>query len=169
MRIQRLARIIGSTKRPVLIKEDCMNTVKDILKHKGTDVWTITPEDTIFNALNMMKEKNVGAVVVVGIKGNVEGIFSERDFVRYCAAKDMLNILHIPIKEVMTPKVICVDEDQTIDNCMALMTDKRLRHLPVLDKEQLIGLISIGDVVKAMQHEKDILIDQLEHYITGSL
>lgn len=146
-----------------------MNTVKDILKHKGTDVWRIAPEDTISHALKLMKEKNVGAVVVVSAKGNVEGIFSERDFVRFCAPKDTLDVSHVPIKEVMTPKVICIDEDQTIDNCMALMTDRRLRHLPVLDKEELVGLISIGDVVKAVQHEKDILIDQLEHYITGSL
>ncbi len=145
-----------------------MKTVSDVLKIKGKEVFTALPEDSIKSALVILKEQNVGALVVVDRDGEVGGIFSERDFVRFCADKDTVS-LQTPLSEVMTSRVVCVDPGYTIDHCMAIMTQMRLRHLPVLSDNELTGLISIGDVVKAVQGEKDELIDQLEHYIAGSL
>lgn len=145
-----------------------MKTVSDVLKVKGTEVLTVLPKGTLHDALIILRENNVGALVVVTDEGEVTGIFSERDFVRYCADKASLS-LDAPLSEVMTSRVICVDPSYTIDHCMAIMTKMRLRHLPVLKDNTLTGLISIGDVVKAVQSEKDELIDQLEHYIAGSL
>ena len=115
-----------------------------------------------------MKQHNIGSLVVITENGEVAGIFSERDFARYCAGKDGVD-LGTRISEVMTARVVCVDPEQTIEHCMAIMTQLRFRHLPVLVDNKLSGVISIGDVVKESQSEKDYLIDQLEHYITGSL
>jgi CBS domain-containing protein len=145
-----------------------MEFVRDVISKKGSKFWAVTPETSVKSSLDLMAEKNIGAVPVLDKKGEIAGIFSERDYTRACAKNNTL-CLECPISEVMTTRVICVNPKQSIDNCMALMTDKRIRHLPVLDGSSLVGIISIGDVVKAVLTEKDILIDQLEHYIEGSL
>src|SRR5262249_25689876 len=123
------------------------------------------PDASVFEALKVMAEKNVGALLVIEGERLV-GVFSERDYARKV-------ILHgkaskeIPVREIMTAHVLYVRPHQTIEECMALMTDKRVRHLPVLDGEQLIGVISIGDVVKAIIAEQGFIIEQLQNYITG--
>ncbi|MBP6470354.1 MAG: CBS domain-containing protein [Chloroflexi bacterium] len=144
-----------------------MTTINQLLQNKGKDVWTIAPTDKVFHALELMAEKNIGALPVVE-NGRVCGIFSERDYARKV-------VLHgrsshdTPIADIMTAQVISVRPQEGMSRCMALMTDKHIRHLPVLDdNEQLIGIISIGDVVKAIIAEQQVLIDHLQDYITGS-
>jgi len=134
-----------------------MKTVADILRTKGREVWTITPETIVFDALKMMADKNVGALVVMdGAK--VTGILSERDYARKVI---------LQTREIMSTNVYFVSPEQNIEDCMALFTNKRVRHLPVLQTDQLIGMISIGDVVKAVIAEQESTIKHLENYITG--
>jgi len=145
-----------------------MEFVRDVISKKGSKFWTVSPEDSVKSSLDLMADKNIGAVPVLNAKGEIAGIFSERDFTRGCS-KDNEICLDCSVSKVMTSRVFCVSPKQSIDYCMALMTEKRIRHLPVLEESILVGIISIGDVVKAVITEKDILIDQLEHYIEGSL
>lgn len=142
-----------------------MRLVSQILQLKGSQTWTISPDATVLDALTMMAEKDVGSLVVVE-NDDVVGIFSERDYSRkvILKGKSSHNTL---VKEVMTPDVICVRPDQSVTKCMALMTDKRIRHLPVLIDGKLSGVISIGDVVKAIISDQQIMINQLEDYIYG--
>jgi CBS domain-containing protein len=142
-----------------------MKTVADILKTKGGEVWTITAEMIVFDALKIMADKNVGALVVLdGAK--VAGILSERDYARKV-------ILHgrssreLKTREIMSVNVYFVSPEHHIEDCMALFTNKRVRHLPVLLDNKLIGIISIGDVVKAVIAEQESTIKHLENYITG--
>lgn len=142
-----------------------MQTVADILNAKGNSVWTISPDTTVFDALKTMADKNVGALVVLSGE-EVVGLISERDYARKV-------ILHgkssreISVSEIMSTNIHSVRPDQNIEDCMEEMTDKRVRHLPVLDKNRLAGLISIGDVVKAIIDNQDATIKHLENYITG--
>ena len=145
-----------------------METVREILQHKGSDVWSIQPEATTHDALEWMREKNVGALLVIDSKGSLQGIFSERDFARHVIEHGD-DLRRIAVSEVMTRQVRGIAPDRTVEECMAVMTENRVRHLPVFDNSELIGLVSIGDVVKAVIHEKEFVIDQLEHYIAGSL
>jgi CBS domain-containing protein len=145
-----------------------METVREILQHKGSDVWSIQPEATTHDALEWMREKNVGALLVIDSKGSLEGIFSERDFARHVIEHGD-DLRGIAVSEVMTRQVRGIAPDRTVEECMAVMTENRVRHLPVFDNSELVGLVSIGDVVKAVIHEKEFVIDQLEHYIAGSL
>ncbi|MFP4373005.1 MAG: CBS domain-containing protein [Spirochaetaceae bacterium] len=145
-----------------------METVREILRHKGNDVWSIHPQATTHEALERMREKNVGALLVIDSQGTLQGIFSERDLARH-AIDHGDDLRHIAVSEVMTTPVRGVAPDRTVEECMAVMTENRVRHLPVFEDAELIGLISIGDVVKAVIHEKEFVIDQLEHYIAGSL
>jgi CBS domain-containing protein len=143
-----------------------VRTVKDILRTKGTDIWSIAPDDTVYDALTLMAERNIGAVLVME-SGRLAGILSERDYARKVdllgkKAKDT------PVGAIMTERVVCVRPDETVEECMALMTDKRVRHLPVLEDDQVIGVVSIGDVVKSIISEQEFIIEQLEHYITGT-
>ena len=142
-----------------------MKTVKDLLKAKGYDIWAVAPDDSVYDALKLMADKNTGAVLVIQ-DDNLVGILSERDYARRVIFKGKLPE-DTPSWEIMTEKVLCVHPDQTVEECMALMTDKRVRHLPVLEGDQLIGVISIGDVVKAIISEREFMIEQLETYITG--
>jgi CBS domain-containing protein len=142
-----------------------MNFVDEILKTKGSDVWTVSSDSTVYDALQAMADKNVGALLVID-GDRLVGIFSERDYARKIilhgkASKDTL------VKEIMSAEVFWVRPDQTLEDCMQLMTDKRIRHLPVLDEGRLVGVISIGDVVKAIISEQKFAIEQLEEYITG--
>jgi CBS domain-containing protein len=143
-----------------------MKVVKDILQDKGPQVWSVAPDATVYDALTLMAEKNIGALVVLE-EDRVVGIISERDYARKVILKGKSS-KELRVSEIMTRAVFCVRPEQTMDECMALMTDKHIRHLPVLVADRLAGLISIGDVVKAIIAEKEFLIGQLESYITGN-
>ncbi len=144
-----------------------MKTVKQILQSKtrGIGILSISPDATVYDALKLMAEKEVGALLVMEADKLV-GIISERDYARKV-------ILHgksskeIHVSEIMTSKIVYVNTAQTVDECMALMTDKRVRHLPVYDGEQLVGVVSIGDLVKEAISEREYIIKQLESYIRG--
>ena len=123
-----------------------MSKVKDILRHKSTYVWTIGPDDTVYRALEVMAEKNVGALPVM--EGDrLIGIFSERDYARKCILMGRHSD-ETPVRELMSSPVVTVDSGVGIDDCLAMMTDRQFRHLPVLAEERLIGIVSIGDIVK---------------------
>lgn len=143
-----------------------MTTVKSVLHTKGNNIYSIAPEATVFDALKIMAEKNIGALLVMQ-KEKVVGIFSERDYARKIVLKGESSHT-TAVQDVMTSGVLSVHSEQSIDECMALMTNKHVRHLPVLENGNLIGLISIGDVVKAIISEHEYTIKQLENYITGS-
>lgn len=144
-----------------------MITVKEMLKERDGDVLTIMPQDTVYKALEIMAEKNLGALVVVeGEK--VVGMFSERDYARNVvlkgkSSKDTL------IKDLMSANPCYVRPEQTLNDCMALFTEKRTRHLPVLDGGKLIGIVSIGDAVKQYIVDQEFTIKQLENYISGGM
>jgi CBS domain-containing protein len=140
--------------------------IRDVFREKGNDVWTIDAEASVSAALHLMAEKNIGAVLVVGSSNAIEGIFSERDFARKMVSERRLPD-SVPVREFMTTKVFYVRPEQTIEECMGIMTKRRFRHLPVMEEGRLKGVISIGDVVKALLSDKDSLIGQLEQYISG--
>ena len=140
-----------------------MTLVSQILQVKGSHTWTITPKATVFDALTLMAKKDIGALLVVD-DDDVVGIFSERDYSRKIILHGKSSI-DTEVQEIMTSEVLCISPDQTVTKCMALMTDKRIRHIPVLDDGQLLGVISIGDIVKAIITEQQIIINHLEDYI----
>jgi CBS domain-containing protein len=142
-----------------------MYTVRHLLQEKGHQVWTISPQATVYEALELMAEKNCGAVVVVE-HDKVVGMFTERDYARKVILKGRTSKT-TTVGELMTTEVLYVGPDHTIEECMALMTDKRLRHLPVLENGKLTGIVSIGDVVKAVITDREFTIRELERYITG--
>jgi CBS domain-containing protein len=142
-----------------------MKTVKDILAHKGGQIWKIRPEDSVLKAIQIMERRHVGALVALRGK-QVVGIVSERDCVRKAMLKGRSSKT-TPVSAIMTKNVIYVAPERTVDECMALMTEKRVRHLPVFESGQLVGVVSIGDVVRAAIAEKEFIIEQLEKYITG--
>lgn len=142
-----------------------MVTVNRVLESKGNKVWTIGPEDTVLDALKEMAEAGVGALVVVK-DGGVVGMFSERDYARKVILKGKAS-KDTPVRDVMSEKVYYVSPTREIEECMAIMTDKAIRHLPVMFDGQLVGLVSIGDVVKAMISEREFIIEQLEQFIMG--
>jgi CBS domain-containing protein len=136
-----------------------------LLKAKGHEIFTIPAGTPVLKALEMMAEKNIGALLVMD-KGLPAGIFSERDFARHAAEKKTAN-LAVLVDEFMTTEVVCVSPDETMDEVMAIMTNKRIRHLPVCDQGKLVGIFSIGDVVKTEIEDKDLLIKSQENYILG--
>jgi CBS domain-containing protein len=143
-----------------------MTTVRSVLQSKGGDIWSTAPDTLVFDALKVMAEKNIGALLVM--EGNqLIGIFSERDYARKVVLKGESSH-NIAIQNVMTSGVISVTPDQSIEDCMALMTGRHIRHLPVLENSKLFGMISIGDVVKAIISQHEDTIKQLENYITGA-
>ena len=137
-------------------------TVRQMLAGKRA-VYSVAPSDTMYDALSLMAEKNIGAVIVLS-EGEIRGILSERDYARKVALLGRTS-KSTPVGEVMTTGVICVDPEWTADTCMALMTDKRIRHLPVIEDGRLIGIVSIGDVVRAVVEEQQFTIRSLERYI----
>jgi len=143
-----------------------MKYVKDILKNKGREVWNVSPDTHVFDALKMMADNNIGAMPVLE-SDKIVGMFSERDYARKVILKGKAS-KNTLIQEIMSRKVYHVSPEQSIEECMALMTDKRVRHLPVLEGGEMVGLISIGDVVKAIISEQEFLMGQLENYITGA-
>ncbi len=143
-----------------------MKYVRDVLQKKGFDIWSVTPDTPVYKALQLMSEKNCGAVLVLD-QETLAGILSERDYARKVILEGKSS-KNTPVEEIMSQRVVCIQPENTIDECMALMTDKRVRHLPVLkDGEALVGLISIGDVVKEVISEQEFIIHQLESYIKG--
>ncbi len=144
-----------------------MVTVSDLLKVKGKDVFWISATASIKEALVLMAEKDVGALPVIE-KKKLSGIFSERDFARLCAEEGCPpKKLDTLIQDVMTKEVYTVTPATKCEECMQLMTEKHIRHLPVMEKDQMVGLISIGDVVKAIISSQKTLVDQLKGYISG--
>ena len=144
-----------------------MKTVAEILKSKADrTVHTIEPDASVFEAIKRMAEKGIGALVVVQ-DARVVGIVSERDYARKIVLLDRSS-KDTPVKAVMSSPVMYVRPEQTNEDCMALMTDGRLRHLPVMEGDRLTGLVSIGDLVKGIISEQKFIIDQLQHYISGS-
>jgi len=142
-----------------------MSNVNDILKVKGHDVWSISPEASVYDAIRLMADKKVGALVVIEDSKPV-GIVSETDYMRKVILKGRTS-QGTSVKAIMTTRVLYVHPQQDIEECMVLMTEKRTRHLPVLDDENLIGLVSIGDVVKSIIDEQRFTIEQLENYIAS--
>lgn len=142
-----------------------MVTVRKVLQNKGGSVWSISPRATAYEALQMMADKDIGALMVMD--GNeIVGVFSERDYARKVILKGKASKSTF-VAELMTAPVFYIEPDKSIEECMALMTTKRMRHLPVLDKGSLIGLVSIGDVVNALITEQKVVIRDLANYITG--
>jgi len=143
-----------------------MTTVLRVLQTKGNDMYTIAPEAKVIDALRLMAEKNIGALLVVEGEA-LAGIFSERDYARKIVLKGESSE-RTAVKDVMTSGVVTIRPEQSIEECMAVMTGKHVRHLPVIDNGALVGMISIGDVVKAIIYEHEYTIKQLENYITGA-
>jgi CBS domain-containing protein len=139
--------------------------VSEILQRKGAKVWTIGPDDTVRAALEVMAEKHIGALVVTEDVVPI-GIFSERDYARKVVLRGRASDTS-RVGEVMTSDPCCIPPERTADECMALMTEKRIRHLPVVVDRQLAGIISIGDVVKTVLADREFAIQQLENYISG--
>jgi signal-transduction protein with cAMP-binding, CBS, and nucleotidyltransferase domain len=142
-----------------------MSTIKQILDTKGYAIWSIHPQESVFAAIQQMAEKEVGALVV--LEGDaVVGIISERDYARKVVLKGRSS-RQTEVRDIMTPDVIYVRLDQSIEECMSIVTERRIRHLPVLDNGRLVGIISIGDLVKTVIAEQQFIIEQLEHYISS--
>ena len=143
-----------------------MKSVAEILRSKPEQaVHTITPSASVFDAVKLMAEKSIGALLVM-VDLKIEGIITERDYARKIVLVGRSS-KETPVREIMTSPVMYVRPDQTNEECMALMTDNRVRHLPVIDNGKLMGLLSIGDLVKDIISEQKFIIDQLEHYIMG--
>lgn len=142
-----------------------MNNVRQLLQSKGMKVWSTMPGTSVYDALKLMADKNIGALVV--LEGErLAGIFSERDYARKVILKGKTS-RELSVSDIMTTEVVSVRPDQTIVDCMELMTDRRIRHLPVLDAGRVVGVISIGDVVKSIISDQKDTINHLEDYITG--
>lgn len=142
-----------------------MVTVRQILKNKGSQVWSVEPAAMVYSALQLMADKEIGALLVLA-EGKLVGIFSERDYARKVILHGKTSA-ETQVSEVMSPDVVTVGAEQSIAECMTLMTEKRFRHLPVVEGGQILGVISIGDVVKAIISDQQFVIEQLESYISG--
>ena len=142
-----------------------MSTIKSVLDGKQNRILSIAPDDSVLNVIKMMATNNVGSIIVLD-NDALAGIVTERDYSRkvYLVGKSSPNT---KVKEIMSARVICVRPEQTVNECMAIMTDKKIRHLPVIEKNQVIGMVSIGDLVKHIISDQQFVIDQLEHYISG--
>ncbi len=145
-----------------------MTTVKDLLKSKQPETWSIGPKATVFDALVLMGEKEIGALVVIDDKNEVVGIISERDYARKVALKGKTSREAL-VEEVMTPvaEIYRVKPETTVEDCMVLITGKKIRHLPVFEGNKFVGIVSIGDVVKSIISEQETLIEHLSNYIAG--
>ena len=142
-----------------------MKTVQSLLQTKGYAVWTIAPNASVYEALKVMADKNVGALLVLD-EGKLVGVISERDYARKVALRGQTSH-NTFVQDIMSPDVISVRPDQAVEECMALMTDNHIRHLPVVANGRIEGVISIGDVVKSIITEQGFMIEQLTSYIVG--
>ena len=143
-----------------------MATVNTILSSKGNHVWTIKPDATVYDALVLMADKNIGAVVVVDEDEKLVGILSERDYARKITLLER-NSRDTPVRDIMTERVRYVAPSTTLNQCLHIMTEHRFRHLPVMNGDEMVGFLSIGDVVKAVIEDQKVMINHLESYITG--
>ena len=141
-------------------------SIRDVLKNKGGTVVSISADATVYKALELMANENVGALLVMDGK-KLTGIISERDYARKVILEG-LSSLETAVQKIMLTKVLYITPDKSVEEGLALMSDKRCRHLPVLEDKELVGMVSIGDLVNAHVADKDFMIDQLEHYILGS-
>jgi CBS domain-containing protein len=142
-----------------------MLTIADILRSKGSTVYSVEKNTSLLDALQMMSSKGIGALLITE-NGEPVGIFSERDFARMVAREESLE-LSIPVSDVMTKHIYCVTSEDSIDEAMAVLTRQRFRHMPVREGNKIVGIISIGDVVKNLIEDKDLLIQNMEDYILG--
>jgi CBS domain-containing protein len=159
------ARITFSILDPISRRRSLMNIVRQLLQSKGGEVWSTTPGTSVYDALKLMADKNIGSLVVLDGERLV-GIFSERDYARKVILKGKTS-RELSVADIMTSHVVSVRPDQTIGNCMELMTEHRVRHLPVLESGRVVGVISIGDVVKSIISDQQDTIAHLQEYITG--
>lgn len=142
-----------------------MKKIQQLLDEKGTRVWSIGPEATVYEALALMSEKGIGALMVMEGTKPV-GLFSERDYARNVILKGRSS-RETPIREIMSSPVLCVTPEQPLEEAMALMTEHRVRHLPVIRDDHVLGMVSIGDLIKSIISEQKFIIEQLEHYISS--
>lgn len=142
-----------------------MTTINDLLRDKPGDIWSVSPDDSVYDALQLMADKNIGAVLVMDDK-HLVGLLSERDYARKLILANKAS-RDTAVRDVMTTRVAYVAPSKEVEECLALMTDKRFRHLPVMDEGRVVGLVSIGDLVKAIIEKKQFMIEQLESYISG--
>ena len=143
-----------------------MIKISQLLLNKGNQIWSVEPKITIFEALEIMSEKKIGALLVME-EEKLVGIFSERDYARKVILKGKSS-KNTPVGELMTKKVFYIDPQKNISDCMAMMTAKRIRHVPVIEDEKVIGIVTIGDIVNQIITEQEVTINHLENYITGS-
>lgn len=142
-----------------------MKLVKHILENKGNDIWYITPDDSVLDAIKEMAEKKIGALLVMH-DDVLDGIVSERDYARKVILRGKSS-RETPVRDIMTAEVFVTNPTETVEKCMELMTDKRIRHLPVVENGRVVGVLSIGDLVKAIIAEQQFQIEQLENYIAS--
>ncbi|MGI9413645.1 MAG: CBS domain-containing protein [Hyphomicrobiales bacterium] len=142
-----------------------MTTAQQLLDEKGSAVSSIGPEDSVFDAIKKMADENIGSLVVME-DGKLVGIVTERHYARNIILKGKSSP-KTPVREIMSTRVICARPEQSVEQCMAVMTERGVRHLPVLEQKQLIGVLSIGDLVKSIIGDQKFIIEQLEHYIQG--
>jgi CBS domain-containing protein len=142
-----------------------MTSVEKLLNNKSKEIWSIAPDATVYDALQKMAEKDAGALLVIE-QGNLVGIFTERDYARKLILKGRFS-RDTAVSELMTHEVLYVEPNNTIEDCMVMMTAKRVRHLPVMDEGKLAGIVTIGDIVKQIIWEQESTIHELEKYITG--
>jgi CBS domain-containing protein len=142
-----------------------MTTIRQLLREKGHKIYSIGPDSTVYEAIRTMADENIGSLVVME-GGKIVGIITERDYARNVELKGRVSPA-TRVREIMEHRVLYAQPDQSVEECMAIMTDKRVRHLPVIEQEKEIGLVSIGDLVKSIISDQKFTIDQLEHFIRG--
>ncbi len=142
-----------------------MKTVRDLLREKGTQIYSTTPDDTVYDALQLMADKNIGALIVFD-GDRMVGLISERDYARKIVLKNKFS-RETAVAEIMSRDVVTVSPDRNLEECMEVIIARRIRHLPVVEDDQVLGIISIGDIVKGIIEHKEFVIEQLEYYIKG--
>lgn len=141
-------------------------TIRSILLQKGSTVHSVAPDTTVFDTLKLMADVNVGALIVLEA-GKLVGIVSERDYARKIVLSGRSS-LDTPVRAIMSTSVVCTTQESTVQDCMTIMTGRGIRHLPVLDDKKIVGIVSIGDMVKTIIKDQEFLIEQMEHYIQGT-